>query len=1142
MRLIFGILCVCNLHWAFAQDEGVYQFLTKTVEPTSEPIRIDEQSISSYKFSLSYKDGSKVPVELYEVNYVTALLRLKPELVKQGKSLSINYARYPELFYIRTTAVDSSYIIPNSANINTKLVDLQLQQPKAQLKNPFSGLQTSGNISRALVVGNNQSAVVQSELDLQISGKLSDNLRIKASIRDANLPSQAGGYTQNLNEFDQVFIELEAKNWSVRAGDVDLFSQSRFAAYTKRVQGLLLQANFGKQRQNKAYGAAALVRGVFKRSEIQAQEGNQGPYKLVGDQGEQFILIVSGSEAVFVNGRQLTRGENADYIIDYNAGELVFNANYPIDSRMRIIVEYQVAEQNYSRVIATSGGTFESDKLKLNASVYHESDLKNQNLQQTLDNTQVNFLAEAGDDESQMFAPSATPAEFSENRILYRQDQLNGETIFVFSTNPNDELFNVRFTNVGQGEGNYIISDQEAISPIYEYVSPINGEPQGRFEPIVRLVAPTRLQIANINGEYKAFKHQNIRFELSGSRNDQNLFSSIDDDNNTGVAGFIELNQQLVKTDSLQPHGIDIFGRYDYIDQNYQSIERLYNVEFNRDWNITSPFEANQQYYQLGSRYRFKGHTSASYAFEALSFGEAYQGQKHIFSTRSISDRFQLRSQGSYLKTDGLTRETSFFRLFGEANYSFKKVWTGVFFDTEQNEDLNTETQEFSNLSQAYQAYSGFIGVGDSTKVFTQFSYTYRENDSLRQNTLERVNQSHNLSIESQLIQNKRSKLEVFARWRELNYTNKTQPKETSINGRLRYAQSLFNQALRLTTAYETNSGNIARQAFTFVEVEPGQGQFTWNDYNENGIQELNEFEAAQFQDQARYIRVLLPNQNFVRTNRNRFSQQLELDVKRFATPTRPLNLWRHFYNQTNFIIDQQVERNGQDLNLNPFTSAGDDLIGQSNSIRNSLFFNRGQRNFSTTYNFSLSESKNLLLVGLQGQLNRLHELQFQHEFKDLWLLTLNQQFNDNHQSSSNFANRNFKVDQVSSSPKLSYLPAGNKQFDVFYTYTKAENKIGDLAELEQHELGMSFNLNKGDQYSLSGELKYINNQFEGSTNTPVAFQLLEGLQPDNNFTWSLFIQKRLSNFLDVTLNYLGRKTPNNATIHTGNIQLRAFF
>src|SRR5690606_39981172 len=67
---------------------------------------------------------------------------------------------------------------------------------------PFSGLNTSGTISRGVTIGNNQNAVLNSELDLQITGKLSDKVSLRASIQDANIPLQEGGYSHRLDELD----------------------------------------------------------------------------------------------------------------------------------------------------------------------------------------------------------------------------------------------------------------------------------------------------------------------------------------------------------------------------------------------------------------------------------------------------------------------------------------------------------------------------------------------------------------------------------------------------------------------------------------------------------------------------------------------------------------------------------------------------------------------------------------------------------------------------------------------------------------------------------------------------------------------------------------------------------------------------
>ena len=240
---------------------------------------------------------------------------------------------------------------------------------------PFDGLNTQGSIVRGLTIGNNQNAVINSQLDLQITGALNEKINIRASLQDSNLPSQDGGYSQSLDEFDALFVALYADQWRLRAGDIDLSNTNTyFGQFTKKIQGLYAQGIIDHQDGSKTelFGAGGLVRGVFQRSTIIGQEGNQGPYKLVGPNGEAYILMISGSERIYNNGVLLKRGENNDYMIDYNAGELIFNPTYPITANMRITAEYQVTERNYTRFIGYGGGQYTSETLRIGAYAYSE--------------------------------------------------------------------------------------------------------------------------------------------------------------------------------------------------------------------------------------------------------------------------------------------------------------------------------------------------------------------------------------------------------------------------------------------------------------------------------------------------------------------------------------------------------------------------------------------------------------------------------------------------------------------------------------------------------------------------------------------------------------------------------------------------
>ena len=117
-----------------------------------------------------------------------------------------------------------------------------------------------------------------------------------------------------------------------------------------------------------------------------------------------------------------------------------------------------------------------------------------------------------------------------------------------------------------------------------------------------------------------------------------------------------------------------------------------------------------------------------------------------------------------------------------------------------------------------------------------------------------------------------------------------------------------------------------------------------------------------------------------------------------------------------------------------------------------------------------------------------------------------------------------------------------NKRFDLFYQFQKKDNLIQDLEFLEQHKWGVSAVWTQNQKAAINVEFNYFSNQFSGNTNTAVAYQMMEGLQPGANFTWTLIAQKKLTKYLDLNLNYFGRKTNSSRAIHSGSVQLKAYF
>ena len=1119
------------------------QYLTKLEQTrmlkVQDTIQLDQNSIQSKDFSVLDANLKPLDTTKYRVDFSKAQLYLESERINHD-SLKVSYLKYPSFITQKYFALSDSLIVPENKGIQ-RFYKLSQSNVKNSFQ-LFDGLNTSGSISRGITVGSNQNSVFNSQLDLQISGRLSEHVTLKASLQDTNIPIQEGGYSQSLDEFDQVFIELSGKKWQVRAGDVQFSEQeSVFSSFTKKLQGLLVGVEFGGDKVTaKTYASGALVRGVYNFSMITGQEGNQGPYKLVGQSGELFVLIVSGSERVYVNGLLLQRGQNKDYVIDYNAGEVTFNTTYPITSDMRIIVEYQVSQQNYARIFGVVGGKVKTKKWQLNTFVYTENDLENQTLQQDLNDDQKQLLSQAGDDADKMISSSVIETEFTEGAVLYLNIGTDASPIYSYFQEdiaPDAPLYQLRFSNVGQGNGNYNLSAN--VNQVYEYVVPIDGVKQGAYEPVTQLQAPVKLQIGVVQGQYVPSDKTNIKFELAGSQNDLNLFSGQDDGNNKGGAVQLQLEQQLFAKDST---GLKVNSNIsvDYVHKNFRSVEGYYNIEFFRDWNLDIE-SSDQLLTNVGLQMVHSQKAQVNYALQYLDFEEQYQGTRHLLTSAFNLNKWYITHNSSALNSKGLIENTRFLRGYSKVVYGTPKFWSGVKWSFESNKETDNATQQLSLESQAFNSYEIFSGVGDSTKVYINAGVRYRENDSIYNSRLQRVTKSRTMFLNSTVVNTPQSRLSMYLNYRVQDDIREANA-DKNLNTRLVYRQTLWDNKLQLNSLFETQSGTFAQQEFTYVEVDAGNGTYTWNDYNGDGVQDFDEFEVSVFKDEAIYVRVLLPNQIYLKTYQNKYSQQLGLNLSSWENSKRGLlRFASHFYNQTSYIIDRKSLRDNNELNFNIFKDTDRD-VGLNSNFRNSLFFNRGKRHFSTTYNFLTSKINSVLVSGKQSGNTQSHELAFVHKIRESWLLGFGLKDSKTVSLTENSVSQDYKIDAFDLNPRLSYLFGNQSNVYLDYALVNKKNESVLKEALVQQKLSVGLRITTKEKGTFTSSFDWYENDFTGDAFSSIGYQLLEGLQPGTNFTWKLLGQKKITKFLELNLDYTGRKSEESKTIHTGSIQLRAFF
>ena len=1099
-------------------------FRSKKFIVSKDTIRFDSVPINPQNFKVLSNQRILYPTE-YQILYNEALLVISS--LKYPK-ITIEYFRFPTFITKTYSPFDKNFIVPNNSNTG-QLYSLTTNKKASELK-LFDGLKTSGYINRGITSGNNQSTVANSSMDINIEGKLSDKVTIRANIFDTNIPLQENGYSQSITDFDRIFIELSSKNWRVKAGDVSLKNEnSYFLAFEKQVSGLEVAASINDNTNIAASGA--IVRGQFSAYKFVGVEGNQGPYKIFGPNNEPNFVIIAGSEKVFVNGSKITKGINDDYLIDYNIGEIRFNTTFPITNDMRIRVEFQFSNRNFTRFVSYEKAEYKTDKIQLSGYFYNENDVKNQPIQVNLTAAQKQILANAGNNTDLMVGESAYPDEYDVNRILYKKVQDGNNDYFEYSTSENDDLFTVTFSNVGNNEGDYTLSETFANGNVFVYV----GTNLGNYKPITQLIAPTKLQVAVLNSSYIPNEKTRISAEVAFSNSDQNLFSTIDNNKNKGIATKLAWKQTLLDKKWKLLSTVN----YLFIHRNFNTIQRFQSVEFNRDWNLNNPI-GNQQQIGIDINLQKSEDNFLNYSFQQLQFSDSFKGEKHLITSNMQFGNTSFYSNSSFLSNNSEIQDNTFLRVKAGIEHHFLKSWFGGFLNIESNNGEIKPSQEAILTNHQFKEYEGYIGIGDSTNVYAKVGFNYRDNDSIRSNAFTEINNRKTYYLDAKIIQTERTNLSLFANYRETENTFLENQK--ALNSRIIYNQRFFKNFITLGTRYETSSGNVAQQDFVYLEVEAGQGFYTWIDYNDNGIQEFDEFEIAEFQDQANFLRVPLPNLQFIATQSAKINQSITLNASQWGTKNGLKKVLSHFYNQFFLSSRNELERTRNSFNLNPFNISKDQQISVNFSIKNSLYFNRGQKKFSTTYTFAKAENKQQYSIGSQDTDTNYQQIDFQHKIGKFWLIDLQGKLSENKLDTENFNNRNYEINVVALQPKISYVLNNDNRFSAFYHMKNKENILAEFEKLKQQKIGVEYFYTGKSTSQFNANFTTFFNDFSGNPNSPVGYQMLEGLQEGTNYTWTFLWSKKLNSFLNVNLNYKGRKSLNSKTIHTGTINLKAIF
>ena len=597
------------------------------------------------------------------------------------------YRAFPQRFLDRLSLLDSTM-----SKEDSKVVDIAFdytnEAPEYSLFNS-KGVDYDGSFGRSVSVGNAQSLVLNSNFNMQLNGSLGDDIEIVAAISDNSLPIQPEGNTQQLQEFDKVFIQLKKRHHTLTAGDFEVRKpRGYFLNYFKKLSGIKYGFADDLERGWKVSGqaSAAISRGKFARNIMTTNEGNQGPYNLIGNEGERFVIVLAGTERVFLDGILLKRGANQDYVIDYNLGQITFMPKILVTKDSRFIIEFEYVDQQYGRSFFASKTAISNDRSDFYINVYHQQDSKSTTGEFALDSMDLALLNEAGDLVGSQLRSGIRPAETEEleDRIVYSQidtfyivdNQRFDTTILVYNPSPSESnSFIARFTEVGQNQGDYRLLPSGNNGRIYAWISPDpqNGTLRGNYVPKIALEAPSSQQIIAIGGKSKVSKRLEVVSEMAVSKLDKNRFSSLNDDDNVGMAGFIETNYSI-------PVGSRSWNfisgvRIEVNDEKFKSVAPFRNAEFQRDWNLRDNSSATEQIGRANVGFARADGQKFIYSITGYNQRNVFQGVRHSADLNITQNSWEILGRPSWLLGASTDETSQFIRPDFSLRKSFEKFW-----------------------------------------------------------------------------------------------------------------------------------------------------------------------------------------------------------------------------------------------------------------------------------------------------------------------------------------------------------------------------------------------------------------------------------------------------------------------------------
>jgi hypothetical protein len=1004
--------------------------------------------------------------------------------------------------------------------------------PQSAALEGWSRLVKSGSLIRSVQVGTGQDLQLESALNLQVQGRVGRNVDVVAALTDQSTPIQPEGTTETLNELEKIFVSVRSPHLSTTLGDYTLdLPGGQYDGYTRKLTGVFGEANYGGI---KAMGGGAVSRGQFFTNTFNGQEANQGPYPLHGKNNEIGMVVLAGTEKVWLDGQLLRRGEDNDYTIDYSSGEVTFTPRRVITSDSRIVVDFEYAKEDYQRFYSAGRieGATADGRLGGTVTFINESDDRTRPVGFVLNDADRARLAAVGNnpDSAIAFAGDTTSAPREYVQADTTLDTLH-YAIFVYA--PHDSLhplWHVLFDDFGLGNGEYDAAADTLGHTYFRWVGPTRG----RYRPFRRLPLPQQHSVADVRVNGSPVTGLTLTGEVAMSSRDLNTYSSLGDKNNNGTAytAGARLDRKEPQLWFVKPYSVGADVQIRHRDQRFVELSRVSEVEFQRDWDVGVNNGVAETIREGNARVNPVQNLSLFGGYGDLSRAQAFSSQRRTLGMSASLWQWNLAANHLSLQSDdSLTqRRGNWIRQSGRLNGILGKGFLARFAprfgaDRENKKDrIGTTHAGFRYLE-----YFSGMGISLPHDLSMDGEYRDRSDDLLGSDGVFRKSaHAYTVSTETAWTPADGGRTSLRYVHREKSYATLDSSNISTDVGRLETLIASNNRLIEANATYEVAKTRSQNQVLIAVQVPPGTGNYRF----ENGHYIPD--------DQGNYL--LVPRFT------GDFQPATELNLNTLIS-VRPDELlpnqtspWLHALStETEVVIEEKTRRNlsARLLLLDQSQYRGDSTLSGDLSFRQDLNVWRLSQKFALRMRYHETQSlQNQYLNGGQGHTLREGSARVRAKYFAMWRgeteTTVSRE--TFHYGSGIFPNRDITRFDLSQINTVTLSDKWETGADLRFSEAQDERTSTQMSVKELKPHAALTLLGKG---RLDAEFSWVH---ASSNKTAIPFELGRGANRGENLRWDLRGTYQFGQNFSGSVNYTARRDAGEQIFHTGRLEVRASF